>query len=480
MTVFWLEDITQLVQDPMILPESHCSLEEQLNAVTRGIVILWVFLYLINYKHHSIFLLLSIIFIIILYYIERNTMKESYTSHQTTNGSPASLPLDDWKYLPKGNKLKIQKPEQYRFCKTEKPIVCDQRFQSNNQALVGPPNPKTLQKNYVVAPSHATDYWMPNYRVPSQINDSTHEELFQSGYIGTSECDKKEYSQEMFPQHSTPLPPVYKDTLGPERIPNHNGQLVEGYSGMYPSDYRPSANQPHTIVNEKGLPGDFIPYTYDPSNLNSNLPVNLPAGKCEKGSEFNQYNQNLFTQNLGQSSFTRSEIIEPIQSNIGISFTQQFPPVTRDKTENGTMYTAHDPRLMPYAQPEPARPDTPTMNNVYDPRSYGYGTSYRSYIDELTGQPRFYYDDVEAIRKPNYLTRSNIDHIPGVQTYGSITHVSGSNRELAQQNFLDSTLQQRGDLQERLMRKYNNEIGWQRRQAPLRRDSHNGFTRTKA
>ena len=42
--------------------------------------------------------------------------------------------------------------------------------------------------------------------------------------------------------------------------------------------------------------------------------------------------------------------------------------------------------------------------NIYDPR-FGYGTGYRSYIDETTGQPRFYYDDIDAITKPNYIVK---------------------------------------------------------------------------
>ena len=43
-------------------------------------------------------------------------------------------------------------------------------------------------------------------------------------------------------------------------------------------------------------------------------------------------------------------------------------------------------------------------------------------------------------------------------------------RSLAQNKFLQDSLQQRGELQERLMRKYNTEVAPYRRQAPLRRD----------
>ena len=38
-----------------------------------------------------------------------------------------------------------------------------------------------------------------------------------------------------------------------------------------------------------------------------------------------------------------------------------------------------------------------TTANVYDPRFTGYGTSYRAYNEPVTGQTRFYYDDVNAM-----------------------------------------------------------------------------------
>ena len=36
------------------------------------------------------------------------------------------------------------------------------------------------------------------------------------------------------------------------------------------------------------------------------------------------------------------------------------------------------------------------------------------------GQTKFYYDDVDAIRMPNYITRSNIDHQPFADRYGPL------------------------------------------------------------
>ena len=72
-------------------------------------------------------------------------------------------------------------------------------------------------------------------------------------------------------------------------------------------------------------------------------------------------------------------------------------------------YTEHDPRVY---KPKmmPNTPDmTVTESDIYDPRFNGYGTSYRAYTDENIGQTRFYYDDINSVRMPNYIVRSNID-----------------------------------------------------------------------
>ena len=73
---------------------------------------------------------------------------------------------------------------------------------------------------------------------------------------------------------------------------------------------------------------------------------------------------------------------------------------------------------------------------------------------------------------PNYIVRSNIDFANYADSYGPLNdgnkHGNKYNnniRELAQQTFLNSSLQQRDDLMERLMRKRNSEL-WQLRKYP--------------
>ena len=79
-----------------------------------------------------------------------------------------------------------------------------------------------------------------------------------------------------------------------------------------------------------------------------NIPSNLAVGKCNKDDKYNCLNKNLFTSIIQPGVYARSEIIEPIQSNIGISFDQQFEPITCEKDCNGGVtFVSHDPKLVP-------------------------------------------------------------------------------------------------------------------------------------
>ncbi len=215
---------------------------------------------------------------------------------------------------------------------------------------------------------------------------------------------------------------------------------------------------------------------YNPTQIyRSGLPSNYPAGNCTQDPKLKRYNENLFTQTVTPGVYTRSQIIEPINANIGISFQQQFEPVTCSMDDKGLQYIEHDPRIIePAEESEPADiVESATYDNVYDPRFYGYGTSYRSYIDPVTGQPRFMYDDVNAIRMPNYIVRSKIDHLPYADRYGPVEegqefgNIHNPNiRALAQDSWMRDSLQFRNDITERRMRKVNAEA-WQRRVAPL-------------
>ena len=192
-----------------------------------------------------------------------------------------------------------------------------------------------------------------------------------------------------------------------------------------------------------------------------------------------EYNDNLLTQTIQPGIYTRSEINEPINSNIGISFTHQFPQISQqiDPISGDINYTEHESLIIEPIKSKQDFSERATETDIYDPRFTGYGTSYRAYTDDLSGQTRFYYDDINAIRMPNYISRSHIDNQPFADQYGPIpagfengNPYTKNIHEMAESAFLDGALQHRTELSERLMRKVNSEH-WQRRAAPINKNS---------
>ena len=529
---------------------------------------------------------LSLLFIIILYYIQKRTMNkysvknvenaypiqgkgtckiEYYqTDHNKLGKCKKTCSIDgleplNTSALAQGSK--ITRSDTYkRFCNDDVIINPDDpNYISSNQRLAGKPNPKTLIAPIITPPLADLDYWRANNLINhSHINTESQTDTYLSGYQVSNCCDrinaylipafpKKEsfgniiegfdYDEPSYigisdqfrpvaakcnplsmtqqqviksPQPVTTVPfscTVNMENQGirecEEKCPYsaiRQKNTVEGYEGFSCKEGtddrdplprnaqrqiispQPSTTKPIMIQenfeypyektdsqfvrpNESGWVNTMCGYN-NRQITESNLPSNYASGNCDRDEALKQYNKNLFTQTIQPDVYTINEVIEPINSNMGISFTQQFEPTTCSRYERGALtYTEHDPRVY---QPKIV-PNTPDMSvteaDVYDPRFIGYGTSYRAYTDKNIGQTRFYYDDVNAVRMPNYIVRSNIDFANYADTYGPLSDdnkygnkYNSNIRSLAQDTFLRSSLQQRDDLMERLMRKRNAEL----------------------
>lgn len=554
---FWIENTLELFCNiQQIIPQTSMCLYEQMNALSRLTILVFLVVLLIKPRISFIFLILSLLFIIIVYYIQKRNMEKyvegyTHTSKKNVHPSSCNTKVTDFISLTRKDRdTTIDRRQNMLWCNDEVTLAPnDPNFLSLNQNLAGPANPKTLIAPVVVPPPAALDYWRANNLINhSHINTESQTDMYLSGYKVSNCCDRidacmtpvdtvehysnpdlmyegisdpqrsvaKPYSPEKHnpilspvPVTTRPFSPTMGGTHGGYGDSHYrNGIVKEGfetsqgpYSGRTPLPKYPNSEpiqspQPSTSIQFTGLgqvrenfqapSGVHIQPNesgwvntscgYNPDQLyEADLPTNLMAGNCEKTKEMKQFNKNLFTQTIQPDIYTNSEIIEPINSNIGISFTQQFQPTTcTRKDDKGLTYTEHDPRIY---QPEPnpmKLPSNVTESDVYDPRFSGYGTSYRAYNDTNIGQTRFYYDDVNAVRMPNYITRSNIDFAPYADKYGPLQddNKSGNKfnsniRSLAQDTFLRSSLQQRTDLQMRLMRKRNNEL-WQLRKNPMR------------
>lgn len=477
----WLENMPSLFCSPSLVPLDGMSLAEQMNSLTRLVIVIFIILLIIDYRFSGLFFLISLLFIIILYYIQKNNMERFGTENYSPphkakiNVCPANS-INDL-----GNSQ--------RFANDDMPldsvngvggVFNNPKWISSNQRLVGPANPKTLIPPVIVPPIADLGYWRgTNLTNFSQINHQGNTDLYRSGYI-VSDNDQitEEYSgrnrnrhggsnvhmnQRYDDKHTRGFKVYSDDRFGVSNNENYDHTYIGGFN-VHPDD---------------GIGGDIeTSWGYNPQQLfTSSLPSNLAGGGISRNPDLKRYNEYLFTQTIQPGVYTKSEIVEPVNSNIGISFTQQFPPASSriDPRTGALLRTEHDPRLLEPNWENKTIIHRPTEADVYDPRFTGYGTSYRSYVDDLLGQPRFYYDDINAIRMPNYISRSEIDNQPFADSYGPIptgfengNPYTGNIHQMAEKAFVEGALQHRTEMSERLMRKVNSEH-WQRRAAPSRK-----------
>ncbi len=529
---FWLEDPKYLFTELKIIPKDNMTLETQMNSLSRLVLCVFLILYLLQYKQSVLFLLLSLFFIIILYYLQKSKMTTRENFLDTVNNVTSqvhSMPyvpkqVNDGKpnldYIYKSEKLYNDFINQQRYTilnhpsyynqQIEKDVIIEpnQSFVSKNQNLVGGANPKTKIKPVVAPPTHDWEYWRGNdFVFPNTINERAVQDYYSSGYYLDEDiqCPPKKSGLmvETKENYTVLKPKNLRKEIIKEDYNYNNSSRSNNY---FPISGNQDENEPNPnkcktctggpydsqpVKNFKKENGDFkkfdenkksnVRFTgdiddacgYDETNLYYDLPTNYSSTNCQRKPALKELNGQTFTSTVVPGVYYKNQIIEPISSNIGISFTQQIPArkVSYDKDGN-KIYTAMDPRLYSPDLNEPQDDiDVPSNYDVTDPRTNGYGTSYRSYIDKLTGQPRFYYDDVDAVRRPNYITRSNVDFLKSADTYGPIKedddeiNVTENIRKNAEYAYLDNTIDFRNDMMVRLMRKRNAEL-WQARQAP--------------
>jgi hypothetical protein len=506
----WLEDPSLLYKGHSFIPNSSMNIEERMNTITRLVLFIFLIMILMGYKNAILFLLLSIIFIIILYYLQKKEMSVEPFSYIQQSEDLYDKAVKEYKQ----NRYTIEKfPSYYaneRVPSSE--IIPNQSYVSKNQNIVGPANPKTLVAPVVAPPSYDWTYWRANdFVFPSIINEKRTQDFYGSGYYTSDEplienykapssLNRDKITKESYEQvrqqsdspyyeneYVKPYEPI--DTLGyyngkhPTEINNGNDL---GSSNVVPKDYLRKKN-PKLIENNfyrktdgtLKYPGDVNKScTYDPTNLDYDLPTNFMAGNCERNKNVKGLNNEIFTSTITPGVYYKTQIIEPLNSNIGISFDQQMPTRYKSVDQYGNItYTAMDPSLYEPVKQIDKNDYGTAPYEVYDPRTNGYGSSDREYQHDLTGQPRFYYDDVNAARRPNYITRTNIDHLLKADSYGvvqdrnDIMSRNCNSRQIAEDGILQDTLDHRTDLMTRLMRKTNSEM-WQQRLAPIHKGAN--------
>lgn len=472
----WLEDWRELFRIQDLFPDFHQDIPEQFNCISRIIILLILLLVIFKGFNLYVGLLLGLLIVIIILYfvfykkIMLSPLKEGYksTSSKKECFPQPSIILYDSKRpeVPisisgmNNNPTLIDVQSSNFWCKPDVPL--GDETASLSQSLVGDANPKTKIMPVIPPPVYDFDTWTPNdFIVPYKINDYKRQELYQNGYMSwEEEKPVKEASKQLFDTYS-----CYKT---PKVSPD---EIRENFSA--PKYSNEEYNIPSTKMSRTEEVMDVACGGYNPENTKYNYPVNLPPNSCMASPEMVDYNKNLFTIPLQPGVSTRSQVNQPdaSMSNLGISFTQPRLPYACEMDDRGNMmFTEYDPNQYPSEYMLRGRDSFGKdiqRNEIYDPRLTGYGTSYRSYIDPLTGQPRFYYDDIEAHTQYNFISRNNIDHTLFAPNSGPYPGLPPKDaRQLANMTFANDTMSRRTELQYNLMRK-NAHREWQRRTAPI-------------
>jgi len=205
-----------------------------------------------------------------------------------------------------------------------------------------------------------------------------------------------------------------------------------------------------------------------------------------------------YLQDIQPNLYSISNEKTAINANLGISSTPQMPERRKMmiRTNQGHMYPLYsriDPQLIRDDVPEERRVELPKRGewsdhlpveapsnqpyDIYDPRSNGYGDANRSYYDVDLGQIKYYYSDIDAYRRPNFIIRNKVDHVDFIDPMGQVrpeynrTATLNDVKEQVNDDWLAKSTEFREDIMEKLMRK-NNSQSWQLRKAPHSKGAH--------
>jgi hypothetical protein len=506
---FWLENVGNLFSSSSFVPKTNDSFEQQMNAISRFVILLFIFL-LIFYSSKSALTITFFLLLIVIcsYYCGKifspNIIKEPYGNVPSVQERVIPPP----KLSSTNNMVITPTYNQTQQCRTQLPSYGeitlnrkDPNYQlvdgrvssaweyqngsleesvSNNQKLAGGPNPKTLVQPVIPSPCFDESVWQLNdFVVPTGINNQKRQELYSNGYVSTMDTvleKRQPMRRQIVP--SKPFPVVEGFS---SRTPIENFKW-EGNNIENPSLDKQSNN------NYQFTDDDMMDFGcgYQPLNLESNLPSNYSASKCQTQDNMKDYNNKLFSTPLQPGLYTKTQVNQPnaSMSNLGISFTQPHLPTTFETKKDYQTFVELDPYQMKPVKEEYSNPKDPFRRDIYDPRLTGYGTSYRTYLEPVTGQPRFYYRDIDQQTQNGYLTRNKIDFAQFGTTTGVYPFdepLEGSAlRDHANTTFTDSQIGYRTELQQRLMQK-NSARQWQQRMAPIYRNQQTkGFMGTNS
>lgn len=307
--------------------------------------------------------------------------------------------------------------------------------------LIGGVNPRTLIPPKIIPPITDMEEWgTDNYTIHSATNNYRSDELFLSGYITLDDCKCKGICK-CAKQWSKPL-------------------IKEGFDNF--GSAGPKGNWSTSSTNISGHLGPLTSHTN--SECRGTLLTDCGGENLKEVTADHNY---LSPYDVSEQRLSRPQILQ----NYGISRVPEKSVYTSITDGEDLMFIEQRRKCgdkAPYST-DYITGDEPSM--IYDPRMVGYSDSKRGYVDKLLGQSKFYYDDINAARAPNYITRNKIDIYSFGESTGRLRdprdlRTCGDNNQLAVEEFHNSALQHRADMMQSLMSKRNGEM-WQRKEFPI-------------
>lgn len=435
MSKFWIDDIKSLFNSATILPNRTGDVASNLNALTRFAILMSLIIAVFSPILGLVTLVVCLITILTVHVSSgRATNVERFTeTHSDLDDTVVCTANDMTQFVAD----EVSKKVSNRFCNDFRVLTPDDQFVSVNQLLVGGPNPKTLVPPIVAVPSHELNYWKASgLTTHSAINSSSNFDFGRSGY-------------------SVPTFGPYTET--------------DDFANNFATFPRSDKSRLETVTTQTIQPGVFQRSRFD-EPINSMIGISLQK----------QFDPMLITEN-GNVTYTALDGKTPLAfSNGGVGTADAvYDNNIHVDRSNHTRATDRLFNLDDLLRNRSTVDNVDTFqseSNVYDPRLYGYGSNDRYYLDSVTGQPRWFYDDIESITRPNYISRNKVDVFPWAPQYGSDVPLDYSRRsyvDMANTAYMDATIQFRTEMQERLMRKRNAEM-WQRRVAPIFTGNNSG------
>lgn len=353
----------------------------------KYLVLLSIVIMAVDVRMGILFLLVSLAINILLNTSKDNMSIENYTPTKSDTGYPMKHNLQ----YPQLAKKCENVPQKFiqrnsvnanRFCNDGVLLEVNKpdEYMSINQKLVGPANPRTKIQPVITTPLYSLEQRDNDLIVPNVINGQTNENLYYSGYLTDETIDTVEqYTKgKMVGGEKMVDESKWYGSLVSPLVSNTNkrqsGLIIENYEPSMGKQTNPSYTEQHDYkYNNKifNAPYDYVNTQngYNKDQLfTSGYPANCPQGNCGQSPAFKEFNDNLFTQTIQPGVYYKDQVIEPINSNIGISFTQPFLPKTYQRTPNGGILRVdHDPISDPPMEPIVEEPIVPTPDNVYDP-----------------------------------------------------------------------------------------------------------------